>query len=76
MDDAVEFCDWWRERVRANEVNPKTANKGIGQLSRMLKEVRIRRRLDIPDIFKDYGSREKYGTRELRSTQNSSSNGF
>lgn len=63
-DDAVEFCDWWRDRVRANEVNPKTANKGIGQLSRMLKEVRIRRRLDIPDIFK--GLRLKGEVRHTR----------
>lgn len=30
----------------------KTANKDIGQLSRMLKEMNIRRRLNIPDIFK------------------------
>jgi integrase len=51
-DDAIDFCEWWRDRVRANEVNPKTANKGIGQLSRMLKEVSMRRRLNIPDIFR------------------------
>jgi integrase len=31
----------------------KTANKDIGQLSRMLKDVSIRRNLNLPDIFKD-----------------------
>ena len=30
----------------------KSANKDIGQLSRMLKDVSIRRRLNIPEIFK------------------------
>jgi hypothetical protein len=35
-----------------DEVEVKTANKDIGQLSRMLKEMNIRRRLDLPDLFK------------------------
>jgi integrase len=63
-DDAIDFCEWWRNRVLANEVNPKTANKGIGQLSRMLKEVSVRRRLDVPDIFK--GLRLKGEVRHTR----------
>lgn len=63
-DDAIDFCEWWRDRVRANEVNPKIANKGIGQLSRMLKEISVRRRLDIPDIFR--GLRLKGEVRHTR----------
>jgi integrase len=51
-DDAVDYCEWWRERVMANETDPKTANKDIGQLSRMLKDLNIRRRLGLADIFK------------------------
>ena len=51
-DDAIDYCEWWRERVVDNEVEAKTANKDIGQLSRMLKEMSIRRRLNLPDIFK------------------------
>lgn len=50
-DDGIDFCEWWRERVVAGETNAKTANKAIGQLSRMLKEMNIRRRLNLPDIF-------------------------
>ena len=34
------------------EGNAKTANKAIGQLSRMLKEMNVRRRLNLPDVFK------------------------
>jgi integrase len=34
------------------ETNAKTANKDIGQLSRMLKDISTRRRLNLPDIFK------------------------
>lgn len=51
-DDAIDYCEWWRERVMVNETDPKTANKDIGQLSRMLKDLNIRRRLGLADIFK------------------------
>jgi len=51
-DDAIDYYDWWRERVTENAVDAKTANKDVGQLSRMLKEMSIRRRLNLPDIFK------------------------
>jgi hypothetical protein len=32
-DDAIDYCEWWRERVVAEEADPKTANKDIGQLA-------------------------------------------
>lgn len=51
-DDGIDYCEWWRERVMAGEADPKTANKDIGQLSRMLKDLNIRRRLGLADIFK------------------------
>ncbi len=51
-DDAIDYCEWWRDRVVDDEVEAKTANKDIGQLSRMLKEMNVRRRLNLPDIFK------------------------
>lgn len=51
-DDAIDYTEWWRDRVVKDNVAAKTANKDIGQLSRMLKDVSIRRRLKIPDIFK------------------------
>jgi integrase len=51
VEDAIDYCEWWRGRVHENETDAKTANKDIGQLSRMLKELNVRRRLNIPDIF-------------------------
>ena len=51
-DDGIDYSEWWRERVTAGETNAKSANKSMGMLSRMLKEMSIRRRLNLPDIFK------------------------
>lgn len=36
--DGLDYVDWWRGRVIAGDANAKTADKDIGQLSRMLKE--------------------------------------
>jgi hypothetical protein len=52
VDDAIDYTDWWRDRVISDDVAVKSANKDIGQLSRMLKDVSIRRRFNIPEIFK------------------------
>jgi hypothetical protein len=52
VDDAIDYADWWRDRVTSENVAVKSANKDIGQLSRMLKDISIRGRLNIPDIFK------------------------
>jgi len=51
-NDGLDYVEWWRGRVLNGEAVTKTANRDIGQLSRMLKDVSIRRRLDLPDIFK------------------------
>src|SRR5262249_23620704 len=51
VDDAIDYVEWWREQGLECGVAPKTANKDIGQLSRMLKEMSIRRRLKLPDFF-------------------------
>jgi len=51
-NDAIDYSEWWRDRVMNDGVAAKTANKDIGQLSRMLKEINIRRRLNLPDVFK------------------------
>ena len=48
VDDAIDYTEWWRDRVISDDVAVKSANKDIGQLSRMLKDVSIRRRLNIP----------------------------
>lgn len=52
VDDAIDYTEWWRERALEDGIVAKTANKDIGQLSRMLKEMSVRRRLNLPDIFK------------------------
>jgi hypothetical protein len=52
LDDAFDYSEWWRDRVISGDVAVKSANKDIGQLSRMLKDISIRRRLKIPEIFK------------------------
>lgn len=49
--DAVDYCEWWRGRIVGDAAAAKTANKDIGQLSRMLKELSIRHRLNLPDFF-------------------------
>jgi hypothetical protein len=53
-DDGIDYAEWWRERVISDNIAVKTANKDIGQLSRMLKDISIRRRLKIPAIFKGF----------------------
>jgi len=50
--DGMDYVEWWRERILEDDVAAKSANKDIGQLSRMLKEMSVRRRLNLPDIFK------------------------
>lgn len=50
--DALDYMEWWRHRVVAEDIAAKTANKDIGQLSGMLKTMSVRRRLNLPDIFK------------------------
>lgn len=51
-DDGLNYVEWWRERVLDGTASVKTVNKDIGQLSRMLKEISIRRRLNLPELFK------------------------
>jgi integrase len=50
-DDGIAYADWWRDRIVNENMVAKSANKDIGQLSRMLKEMSVRRRLKLPDIF-------------------------
>jgi integrase len=51
-DDGLTYVEWWRDRVIDEDISVKTANKDIGQLSRMLKELSVRRRLNLPELFK------------------------
>jgi integrase len=49
-DDAMNFREYHRERVSGG-VSIRTGNKQIGQLSAMLKEISLVRRLNLPNIF-------------------------
>jgi integrase len=63
--DGLDYVEWWRARIIAGEAKTKTANRDIGQLSRMLKDIAIRRRHNIPEIFK--GLRLRGATDKSRS---------
>jgi len=49
-DDAMNFRDYHRERITQG-VSLRTGNKQIGQLSAMLKEISLVRRLGLPNHF-------------------------
>ncbi|MGY4598086.1 integrase [Bradyrhizobium sp. GM22.5] len=62
LDDGLDYVDWWNDKVASDRIEAKTANKDIGQLSRMLKEMSNRRRFNLPDIFRGLrlkGERER-----------------
>jgi integrase len=48
--DGLDYVEWRRARIIAGEAKTKTANRDIGQLSRMLKDIAIRRRHNIPEF--------------------------
>jgi integrase len=52
VDHAIDYRQHWRDRVVNEGVAAKTANREIGQLSGMIKEMNILRRLGMPDLFK------------------------
>ena len=52
VDDAIDFRNFWRDRVVQEGIAAKSANREVGQLSGMIKELNILRRLGLPDLFK------------------------
>jgi integrase len=52
IEDAIDFRNFWRDRVVQEGIAAKTANREIGQLSGMIKELNILRRLGLPELFK------------------------
>jgi integrase len=50
-DDILDYTDWLQDRVDEGEIVAKTANKYMGHVSRMIKEVNRKNRLGIPDLF-------------------------
>jgi hypothetical protein len=76
FNDGIDYCEWWRDRVIEGELDAKTANKDIGQLSRMLKEMSSRRRLNLPDIFKRLRLKGETVGRVFHTRQSSFRSGF
>jgi integrase len=52
VDDALDFRNFWRDRIVQEGIAAKSANREIGQLSGMIKELNVLRRLGLPDLFK------------------------
>ncbi|MES2671646.1 MAG: integrase [Pseudomonadota bacterium] len=51
--DALDFREWWKQRILEEKLDPDTANKDIGHLSKMLREMNLLHRLGLDSIFAD-----------------------
>lgn len=51
--DALDFREWWQDRVLEEGVEIATANKDIGHLNRMVRTLDRRKRLGLPVLFGD-----------------------
>ena len=49
-DDALDFKDWWVERIQEENLTPNSANKDFNHLRGMLQSVNDNLRLDLPII--------------------------
>ncbi|WP_334150356.1 integrase [Hyphomicrobium sp.] len=62
--DALDFREWWQDRVIGEGVQVATANKDIGNLNRMIRTLNRARRLGLEPIFAELRIEgEKYGSR-------------
>lgn len=52
-DDALNFRDWWQDRIVAGGVKIDSANKEIGIISRMLHVLNRSKRLGLELVFKE-----------------------
>lgn len=50
-NDALDFREWWQERVVSEGLEIETANKDIGHLSKMLRTVDRAHRLGLSPVF-------------------------
>jgi integrase len=63
-DDVDKLRDHWKNRILAREVEIDTANKNIGQIAAMFREVNDEKRLKLDDVFAR--SRIKGGEKKKR----------
>ena len=66
-NDALDFRDWWQDRIISEGVQIGTANKDIGHLNKMFRILNRSRRLNLEPIFAELriegaksGSRNPY----------------
>ena len=49
--DILDYIDWLEDRIEDGEIIADTANKYIGRISRMIKEINRKHRLGLSDLF-------------------------
>lgn len=49
--DILDYAEWLAGRVEEEEIVAKTANKYMGHVSRMIKEINRKHRLGLPNLF-------------------------
>ncbi len=50
-NDALDFRAWWQERVLVEGIEIGTANKDVGHINRMLRQIERSRRLGMGPVF-------------------------
>ncbi|MEW6257019.1 MAG: tyrosine-type recombinase/integrase [Pseudomonadota bacterium] len=50
-NDALDFRDWWQDRVLSEGIEIDTANKDFGHINRMMRTVDNKRRLGLQPVF-------------------------
>lgn len=55
--DVMDYVSWLEDRIAEGEIVTKTANKQIGHVSKMLKEINRKLRLGLPSLFADMSIR-------------------
>ena len=51
--EAMRYRTWWRDRVIEEDIEIGTANKSIGQIAKMYKEIGKAHQLNLPPVFAD-----------------------
>lgn len=50
-DDALNFADWWEDRVITEGIGAGTANKNISHIGGMIRAINKRMKLGLDDVF-------------------------
>jgi hypothetical protein len=63
-DDALNFREWWIEKIEAEDLSPSSANKDFTHLADMVRTLNRMKRLGLPDLF--FGVALKEGAKRTR----------